>query len=228
MTSAQCVAHDLHTVAPGSFERTSWRQFLMQGGDCKRSWIAPPNVNIITIIIIIIVIGIIFIIIIIVIIIIYVEQDQQESLGASRMSGACAWEYWRCHSTAAVWPEGHRPACSAGRHQRRGCWQVSEGLSCSPIGWLDLESTNSKSQKKQKKKKKKSVFCILVFAPVQRSWACFTWKGALEIHSFFFFFLLLLFSSECCRLLHFTSLHLGVVHPLQDVALHQCLPLLPG
>ena len=27
------------------------------------------------------------------------------------------------------------------------------------------------------------VFCIFVFAPVQRSWACFTWKGALEVCS---------------------------------------------
>ena len=32
--------------------------------------------------------------------------------------------------------------------------------------------------------------CVLyfVFAPVQRNWACFMWKGALEIYSFFFFF----------------------------------------
>ena len=35
------------------------------------------------------------------------------------------------------------------------------------------------------------VFCIFVFAPSQRNVACFTWKGALEIHS-----LLLLFSNE--------------------------------
>ena len=27
------------------------------------------------------------------------------------------------------------------------------------------------------------VFCIFVFAPVQRNLACFIWKGALEIHS---------------------------------------------
>ena len=27
------------------------------------------------------------------------------------------------------------------------------------------------------------VFCIFVFAPVQRNWACFIWKGALEIRS---------------------------------------------
>ena len=26
------------------------------------------------------------------------------------------------------------------------------------------------------------VFCIFVFAPVQRNWARFTWKGALEVH----------------------------------------------
>ena len=28
-----------------------------------------------------------------------------------------------------------------------------------------------------------NVFCIFVFEPVQFNWACFTWKGALEIHS---------------------------------------------
>ena len=32
------------------------------------------------------------------------------------------------------------------------------------------------------------VFCIFVFAPIQRSWACFTWKGALEIRSLLLFF----------------------------------------
>ena len=39
------------------------------------------------------------------------------------------------------------------------------------------------------------VFCIFVFAPVQRNWACFTWKDALEIRSL----LLLLFSGPHCR-----------------------------
>ena len=34
------------------------------------------------------------------------------------------------------------------------------------------------------------VFCIFVFAPVQRYCACFTWKGALEMRSLL---LLLLF-----------------------------------
>ena len=29
--------------------------------------------------------------------------------------------------------------------------------------------------------------CIFVFAPVQRKWACFTWKGALEIRSLLLF-----------------------------------------
>ena len=33
-------------------------------------------------------------------------------------------------------------------------------------------------------------FCIFVFAPVQRNWACFTWKGALEIRSLLLLLLL--------------------------------------
>ena len=36
------------------------------------------------------------------------------------------------------------------------------------------------------------VFCIFVFAPVQRNWACFTWKGALEKLSLLLLLLLLL------------------------------------
>ena len=39
------------------------------------------------------------------------------------------------------------------------------------------------------------VSCIFVFAPVQRNWACFTWKGALEIRSILL--LLLLLCSLC-------------------------------
>ena len=39
--SAQCVAHDLHTIAPWPLERTCWRQFAALWGDCKRSWIVP-------------------------------------------------------------------------------------------------------------------------------------------------------------------------------------------
>ena len=35
------------------------------------------------------------------------------------------------------------------------------------------------------------VFCIFVFAPVQRSSACFMWKGALEIRSLLLLLLLL-------------------------------------
>ena len=35
------------------------------------------------------------------------------------------------------------------------------------------------------------VFCIFVLAPVQHSWACFTWKGALEIRSLILLLLLL-------------------------------------
>ena len=37
------------------------------------------------------------------------------------------------------------------------------------------------------------VFCIFVFAPVQHNLLCFTWKGALEIHS-----LLLLLTEQAC------------------------------
>ena len=36
------------------------------------------------------------------------------------------------------------------------------------------------------------VFCIFLFAPVQRNSACSTWKGALEICSLLLFLLLLL------------------------------------
>ena len=39
------------------------------------------------------------------------------------------------------------------------------------------------------------VFCIFVFAPVQHNWACFTWKGALEICSLLLLLLLLLYKS---------------------------------
>ena len=54
--STGCVAHDLHTIAPWPLERTCWRQFLVQWGDCNKSWIAPLNAIIIVIIIIIIII----------------------------------------------------------------------------------------------------------------------------------------------------------------------------
>ena len=51
MISAWCVARDLRTVAPGSLERTCWRQLVAQWGDCKNSWIVPLNAIIIIIII---------------------------------------------------------------------------------------------------------------------------------------------------------------------------------
>ena len=38
-------------------------------------------------------------------------------------------------------------------------------------------------------------FCVFVFAPVQRNWACFTWKGTLEIRS-------LLLVEVVCSLYH--------------------------
>ena len=45
--SAQCVAHDLHSIAPGPLERACWRQFAALWGDCKKSRIAPLNAIII-------------------------------------------------------------------------------------------------------------------------------------------------------------------------------------
>ena len=36
------------------------------------------------------------------------------------------------------------------------------------------------------------VFCIFVFAPVQRNWACFTWKGALELCSLLLFIIIII------------------------------------
>ena len=36
--SAQCVAHDLHMIAPGPLERTCWRRFAAQWRDCKKIW----------------------------------------------------------------------------------------------------------------------------------------------------------------------------------------------
>ena len=62
MISVRCVARDLHTIAPGSHERTCWRQFAALWGDWKKSQIASLN----AIIIIIIIINIIIIIIIII------------------------------------------------------------------------------------------------------------------------------------------------------------------
>ena len=67
--SARCVAGDFHAIAPGPLERTCWRQFAAQWGDCEKSQIAPWNA-IITIIITIIIVIIIIIIIILMIVII--------------------------------------------------------------------------------------------------------------------------------------------------------------
>ena len=53
--SAQCVARDLHTIAPRTLQHTCWRRFAAQWGDCSKSRIAPFNAIIIIIIIIIII-----------------------------------------------------------------------------------------------------------------------------------------------------------------------------
>ena len=52
--SARCVARDLHTFAPVPLERTCWGGLAAQGGDCKKSRIAPLNAIIIVISIIMI------------------------------------------------------------------------------------------------------------------------------------------------------------------------------
>ena len=44
MISVRWSAHDLHSVMPGLLERTCWRQFAGQWGDCQKSRIAPLNV----------------------------------------------------------------------------------------------------------------------------------------------------------------------------------------
>ena len=49
--SARCVARDLHTIAPGPLERTCWRRFGAQRGDCQKSRFEPFNAIIIIIII---------------------------------------------------------------------------------------------------------------------------------------------------------------------------------
>ena len=49
MISAGCVARDLHTITPRPLERTCWRQFAAQWGDCTKSHIAPCNAIIIMI-----------------------------------------------------------------------------------------------------------------------------------------------------------------------------------
>ena len=49
--SARCVARDLHMIAPSPLERTWWRQFATQWGECKKPRIAPLNAIIIIIIV---------------------------------------------------------------------------------------------------------------------------------------------------------------------------------
>ena len=46
------------------------------------------------------------------------------------------------------------------------------------------------------------VFCIFVFAPVQRNLACFTWEGAQEIRSLSLSSSFLLFSLDISRDIH--------------------------
>ena len=47
MICARCVARDLHKITSGPLERTCWRWFAAQRGDCKKSRTAPSNVIII-------------------------------------------------------------------------------------------------------------------------------------------------------------------------------------
>ena len=49
VTSARCVACDLHMTAPGPLEHVCWRQFAALWGGCKKSRIAPLNAIIIII-----------------------------------------------------------------------------------------------------------------------------------------------------------------------------------
>ena len=46
---ARCVARDFHTIVPWPLQRTCWRQFVAQRGDCKKSRTAPLNAIIIII-----------------------------------------------------------------------------------------------------------------------------------------------------------------------------------
>ena len=51
--SARCVARDLHATAPGPLERTCWRRFAAQWGDCKKSRFAPVGAIVVVVVIII-------------------------------------------------------------------------------------------------------------------------------------------------------------------------------
>ena len=51
MIGARCVARDLHMTAPRPVERTCWRQFAGQWGDCQKSGTGPLNAIIIVILI---------------------------------------------------------------------------------------------------------------------------------------------------------------------------------
>ena len=44
---ARCVAREFNTIVPWPLERTCWRQFAAQRGDCKKSRTAPLNAIII-------------------------------------------------------------------------------------------------------------------------------------------------------------------------------------
>ena len=46
--NARCVERHLHTIAPVPLERTCWRRFEAQLGDCKKSRIAPLNAMMMT------------------------------------------------------------------------------------------------------------------------------------------------------------------------------------
>ena len=63
------------------------------------------------------------------------------------------------------------------------------------------------------------VFCSFVFAPVQRNWACFTWKGALEIRSLLLSLFLVLFSTVYGTV----SILCVILHLCYIVSMHYCL-----
>ena len=61
MISTRFFACDLHAVVPWLLERTCWRQFMAQQGDCKKSTTALLNTTLIIFIIIITIIFALFI-----------------------------------------------------------------------------------------------------------------------------------------------------------------------
>ena len=54
---ALCVAHDLHMIALRALERTCWRHFAAQLGDCTKSRIAPLNAIIIIVVVVVVITG---------------------------------------------------------------------------------------------------------------------------------------------------------------------------